>query len=215
MNKIKLMYDVAVTMKRAGNLAGVLTANVRKGHEEVFALRNEFQKADSGMGRSVVSAKFNHDGHHVTRESTTEFDLPGCCNSGMSRRFFHGGRGRDQRGGKCGILGRISLALGVLNGIEAEERENGMARLSLNLDALPAEMKECLLETLRHKAGHCRAHGFLADYHGVENLHGQINVEIDKERKIQKITLGMDGGLRDADSALHELTVSGEVALAW
>lgn len=216
MNKIKLLYDIAVTMKKSGKIAGTLTARVRKDQEEVFALRNEFEKTDTGKGKTVVSAEFNHDGRHVTRESTTEFDLPGCCGhgGGTMRRFFHGRSDRERCGGIKGFFGRLSLAFGVLNSIEAEERENGMARLTLNLDALPEEMRECLLERLRHKAEHCCDHGFLTECQ-VEGLHGQLNVDVDKERKIEKITLGLDGSTRDAENGLHEITARGEVAFAW
>jgi hypothetical protein len=219
MNKIKLLYDVAVTMKKAGKIAGTLTATVRKDEVEVFNLHNEFEKTDAGKGKTTVSAKLNLDGNQVTRESTTEFDVPGCCSHGhghgMMRRLFHGKKEREGCCGVRGFFGKLSFAFGVLNGIEAEERDNGAARLSLNLDALPAELKEGLLERLRHKAEHCCDHGFLADCHQIEGLHGQINVDLDKERRIEKITLGLDGSTRDEDGGQHEVTASGEVVLAW
>jgi len=217
MNKIKLLYDIAVTMKKAGKVAGTLKAKVRKDQAEVFSLRNEFEKNYAGRAKTVVSAELNLDGRHVTRESTTEFDFPGCCSHGpgMMRRFFHGGADQERCGGIKGFFGRLSVALGVLNGIEAEERENGAARLSLNLDALPEEMREGLLERLRHKAEHCCDHRFLSGCHQIDGLHGQISIEVDSERKIEKITLGLDGSTRDAENGPHEITASGEVAFAW
>jgi len=221
MNKIKLMYDVAMAMKKSGKIAGTLTAKVRKDQAEVFSLCNQFEKTDAGKGKTVVSAEFNLDGRHVTRESTTEFDLPGCCSHGhghghgMLRRLLHGKAEREGCCGVRGFFGKLSVAFGVLSGIEAEERENGTARLSLNLDALPDELKAGLLERLRHKAEHCCDHGFLADCQQVEGVHGQINVDVDKERRIEKITLGLDGSTRDADDELHEVTAGGEISFAW
>ncbi|GFO55425.1 hypothetical protein GMSM_24320 [Geomonas sp. Red276] len=218
MNKIKLLYDIATTMKNSEKIAGVLGVRVRKDQDEVFTLRNEFEKGGNGQAKTVVSAELNLDGRHVKRESTTEFELSGCCGHGhghgMLRRIFHG---RAEREGCCGVrgfFGKLSFAFGILNGIEAQERADGGARLTLNLDALPEELKAGLMEKLRHKAEHCCHHGSLAGCQ-VEAVHGQVTVEVDRERKIEKIVIGLDGSMSGRDDGVHEVTASGEVAFAW
>ncbi|MCM0080543.1 hypothetical protein L4X63_02965 [Geomonas sp. Red32] len=220
MNKIKLLYDIATTMKKSDKIAGVLGVRVRKDQDEVFTLRNEFEKATTGQAKTTVSAELNLDGRHVKRESTTEFELSGCCGHGhghgpgMLRRMFHGKGEGDRCCGVRGVFGKLSAAFGILNGIEAEEREDGGARLTLNLDALPEELKAGLLEKLRHKAEHCCHHGSLAGCQ-VEAVHGQVTVEVDRERKIEKIVVGLDGSMSGRDEGVHEVTASGEVAFAW
>lgn len=216
MNKIKLLYDVARTMKNREKLGGILQLSVQKDEEEIFTLRNEFAKNNTGKAKTTVSAELNLDGSHVTRESTTEFDLPGCCGHGpgMMRSLFH----KHHSEHCCGVrsfFGRLSFALGLLNSIAAEEKENGAARLSVNLDELPEEMRASLLDKMQHKAAHCSHHGLLTTCRQLEALHGQVNVEVDKDRKIDKITLELDGVVRSVESELHALTASGEVQFAW
>ncbi len=79
MNKIKLLYDVTRAMKNLVKIEGVLQVKVHRDDEEVFSMRNAFEKNEAGKTRTTVSSVLNLDGGQVTRESTTEFDLSGRC----------------------------------------------------------------------------------------------------------------------------------------
>ena len=93
MSKIKLLYDVTKAMKNLEQIDGVLQLRVRKDQEEVFTLRNKFERNKAGKTRTTVSTALNLDGGQVTRESTTEFDLSGSCHSGMLGKMLHRRRG--------------------------------------------------------------------------------------------------------------------------
>jgi hypothetical protein len=219
MNKIKLLYDIARNMKNREQLSGILQAKVQKDQKEVLTLRNQFEKNDQGKGKCIVSAEFNLDGRHVTRESSTEFDLPGCCGHGpgLMRKFFHGKHGAHPQHccGIKGFFGRLGAALGILNTLEAEERQDGGARMYLDFAALPDEMKAGLLERMRQKAAHCCDHGVLCQGHELEGVQGRVEVEVDGERKIETATLVLNGTLKDEKNELHPVTAWGEVQFSW
>ena len=216
MNKLKLLYDVARTMKTQEKLGGLLLVNVRKDREEVFTLRNAFEKDEAGKGKASVSSELHLDGKHVTRESSTEFSLGDHCHGpGFMRRLFH----RQHREGGCGgikgMFSRLSVALGILSSIQVEELENGGANLSLNLSDLPEEMRETLREKLQKHGACCTQHRFLDGCNKVETLHGTLAVTVNEARVIQNVTVQLDGTLKDDDQETHTLTASGEIQLAW
>lgn len=214
MNKIKLIYDIARIMKNQEKLGGILQVKVRKEQEEVFTLQNEFEKDFAGKGKMAVAMQLDLDGRHVSRQSTTEFDLPGgCCHgAGGLRRFFHGRQ--EECGGFKGFFSRLSLAFGVLNSISAEEGENGAAAVSLNLVDLPDEMRACLKEKMQQKAAHCSRHGF-PECGEVESLQGRLVVSVNEGRRMEKITFKLEGSMQDAERGLLPITADGELLFAW
>lgn len=217
MNKLKLLYDVARTMRARERVDGVLTAQVRKGKEEVFSLRNEFGKNSSGEASTKVSCELNLEGSRVKRESLTEFSAHGDCRQGgglLGKLFRH----HHAKGECCGIKGvltRITFALGILSILEAEEQENGGAVVSLDLGDLPQEMRSLLLEKLNHKHAshpHC---GILAESDALEALAGVLVVSVNQGREIEKITVNLDGRVQDTAGEPHSLAASAEVQFAW
>ena len=216
MNKIKLLYDVARTMKNLEKIAGVLQLKVRKDQEEVFNLRNEFEKNEAGKTRTVVSTVLNLDGGHVTRESTTEFDLSGRCHfgPGMLGRMLHRHHGAEGCCGVKGVFTRLSLAFGILNSLKAEEKGDGGAELSLDLSEAPEELKAALQEKMRHKNECLSRHGFLKECHQVETLDGVLVLTVDKDRVITAITVNLDATALDEKKGIHAMAASAEVQFA-
>src|SRR5690242_20088982 len=123
MNKIKLLYDVAMTMRDKEKVEGILTAQVRKDKEEVFSLRNEFGKNSSGEASAKVSCELNLEGSRVKRESLTEFSTPGDCrqHGGLFGKFFRHHHAKHECCGIKGFFSRIALALGILSSLQVEE----------------------------------------------------------------------------------------------
>jgi len=216
MNKIKLLYDVTKAMKNLEKIEGVLQVKVHKDEEEVFSLRNVFEKNEAGKTRTTVSSVLNLDGGQVTRESTTEFDLSGSCHhgSGMLRRMFHGHHGEDRCCGVKGLFGRLSLAFGILSSLEVEEKGDGTAVVSLNLSEAPAELRTALLEKLQYKHDHLAQHGFLKEHHQVETLNGALAMTVNKDRAIEAITVNLGSMARDDKKGPHTLAASAEVQFA-
>jgi len=217
MNKIKLLYDVARTMKAKEKVDGVLTAQVRKDREEVFSLRNEFGKNTIGDASTKVSCELNLEGSRVKRESKTEFSTSGDCQQrgGLLGKFFRHHHGRGECCGIKGILSRISFALGILSSLKAEEQEDGGAVVSLNLSDIPEEMRILLLEKMNQRhAGHPHC-GFLAESDALETLDGVVVLTVNKGREIEKITVNLNGRMQNAASEPQTLAASAEVQFAW
>jgi len=215
MNKLKLLYDVARTMKNLEKVEGVLQLKVIKDQDEVFNLRNQFEKNVAGKTRTTVSSVLNLEGGHVTRESTTEFDLSGQCHPGMLRRMFHHRHGGEE--GCCGVkgfFGRLSLALGILNSLKVEEKGDGAAVVSLELSEAPEELQAALQEKLQYKNDCLSQHGFLKECHQVENLNGTLVMTVSKDKVIETITLNLDSTALDEKKGQHTLAASAEVQFA-
>ena len=90
MNKIKLLYDVARTMRAKEKVDGILTARVSKNQEEVFSLRNEFGKKSTGEAATKVSCELNLDGSRVKRErvpSSAEQATAGVAGDSLASFF--------------------------------------------------------------------------------------------------------------------------------
>jgi hypothetical protein len=216
MNKIKLLYDVTRVMKNLEKIEGVLQVKVHKDDEEVFSLRNAFEKNEAGKTRTTVSSVLNLDGGQVTRESTTEFDLSGRCHHGpgMLRRMFHGHHGEDRCCGIKGMFSRLSLAFGILSSLEVEEKGDGAAVVSLHLSEAPGELRAALLEKLQHKHDCLARHDFLKECHQVETLNGALVMTVNKDRVIETITVNLGSMARDENKGPHTLAASAEVQFA-
>jgi hypothetical protein len=216
MNKLKLLYDVTRTMKNLEKIGGVLQLKVSKDQEEVFRLQNKFEKNGAGKTRTTVSSVLNLEGGQVTRESTTEFDFAGGCHHGpgMLRRLFHGRRGAE---GCCGVramFGKLSLAFGILNSLELEEKGDGSAVLSLDLGQAPEELKAALLEKLQHKNDCLSQHGFLKECHQVQNLNGVLVIAVNKDRCIETVTVDLNSTALDENKGEHTMAAAAEVQFA-
>lgn len=217
MKKIKLLYDVARTMKNMEKIDGVITVGVRKDQEAVFSLRNKFEKDGAGKVKANITTKMNINGEDLTRESTTEFKLTGDCHHGpcMMWKSFHGHHGTAGSRGIKGVFHRISAALGILSSLKVEDQPNGAAVISLNLSDVPGEIKTMLLEKIQQKhASHpdcCCIQGC----RNVEMLNGLVVITVNEKHAIDKVTVNLDGMAQDAESKEHTMAATAELQFAW
>ena len=217
MNKIKLLYDVARTMRAKEKVVGVLTAQVRKDQEEVFSARTEFGKSATGEASAKVSCELNLDGSRVKRESHTEYSPAGDCRHGhgLFGKLFRHHHGTRECCGIKGFFTKISFALGILSSLQAEEQGNGGAVISLNLSDLPEELKKLLLEKMNQKHA-CHQHCcILAESDVLEALDGVVVLTVNKGREIETFTINLDGRVQNAASEQQTLSASAEVQFSW
>ncbi|NVN93559.1 MAG: hypothetical protein HXX11_23585 [Desulfuromonadales bacterium] len=217
MNKIKLLYDVARTMKAKEKVDGVLTAQVHKDQVEVFSLRNDFGKNSTGDASAKVSCELNLEGNRIKRESLTEFSTAGDCQQRgrLLGKLFRHHHGTGECCGIKGIFSRIAIALGILSSLKSEEQENGGAVVSLNVSDLPEEMKTQLLERMNQKHAYHSHCGFLAEGDALETVDGVVVLTVNKAREIEKLTVNLDGRMQNAASESHLLSAHAEVQFAW
>jgi hypothetical protein len=216
MNKIKLLYDVARTMRSMEKVTGVLTAQVRKDQEEVFSARTEFGKSATGEASAKVSCELNLGGNRVKRESLTEYSPAGdCCHGrGLFGKLFHH-HGTKECCGIKGFFTRIAFALGILSSLQAEEQENGGVVISLTVSDLPEEMKKLLLEKMNQKHA-CHPHCcILTESDVLETVDGVIVLTVNKGREIETVTINLDGQVRNAAGEMQTLAASAEAQFSW
>ena len=216
MNKLKLLYDVARTMKNLEKIDGVLQVNVRRDQDEVFSLRKKFEIDEAMRNRIEEAPGPDLDGGHGMRGRDAEFGFPGHWGPGhaMAHRMFH--RHHDARGGR-GIKGaftRLSFLFGILGSLKIEEKENGTAVVSLNLSEIPEDLSAMLLEKIQSGNGHFQHRGFLRKLRQVEKLDGILVMTVTKDRAVEAITINVDSTGLDEKSGRHTMAAFAEVQFA-
>jgi hypothetical protein len=217
MKKIKLLYDVARTMKNMARIDGVATVDVRKDQERVLSLRNTFTKDETGRVKASVSSKMNFNGEDLTRESTTEFNLSQDCQHGPWKMWQHrhGRHGAAGSHGVRGILQGFSLALGVLGSLKVEDQPNGAAVISLDLSDIPDELKTMLREKIQQHHGRHPDFRCMEGCLDVEMLHGLLKITVNERHAIDTLTVNLNGSAQDTENGAHALAAAAELQFAW
>ena len=216
MKKIKMLYDVAKTMKNMEKLDGVATIEVRKDQETIFSLKNAFEKNETGRVKANVTSKMNVSGEDLSRQSTTEFTLTG--NRGpctMFKKLHTHHHAADSHCGIRGVFQRISTVLGILGSLQVDEKGNGAVEISLDLKDIPEEIKTHLHEKMLQK--HARHHDIccMQDCRDMELSHGQVVISVNEQDAIDRITVNLDGTTQDEKSNNHRVTATANVQFAW
>jgi len=233
MSKIKLLYDVITTMKDKESCSGNLKVEGSKDRVKIFGLDNEFEKnMAEGRTRAKVSLEMDCAGKKVKHESSTEFDgsdFHGASQHGFLRHvIFHHGHGHHpdhghincgsvKRGGIKEKLTRLALLLGILNSMKVEEREDKSTVLSLDFNEIPGEMKKNIHEKLLHqKMRHDHGHQCVfKEFSNMEILNAGLNIFINKNKEVEKITLAVEGRQKDEQNQPHHLDLQAELRFAW
>ena len=218
MNKIKLLYDVVMTMRNKEALHGVLTAEAQKDRVNIFTIRNEFDKdLQTGRTKAKISTEIDYEGKMVKHESNTEFTLP---NSGEGRhcefiKSIHGNHSAGC-GGLKGVLSKLSLALAILNALQAEEQESKSVVISLNTDDLPEDTKKLLCEKMSQSSscGH-GGHGFIKEFCSVDKLDCLLKMFVNKKSEVEKILITFGGSKSDGQKEQHDLKATAELSFSW
>ncbi|MHB8158584.1 MAG: hypothetical protein ACYDEQ_14570 [Desulfocucumaceae bacterium] len=226
MSKIKLLYDVITTMKDKESFSGNIKVEGRKDQVKIFGLDNEFEKniADGRM-KAKFSLEVDCDGKIVKHESSTEFDGSSCHGASphgfMGRMISHHCHGHQPNHGhieaccgprRCGIKGglaRLSFLLSILNSMKVKEQEDKSSVLSLDFNEIPGEMKQILHEKFLHiKMHHDHGHQCMfKEFSTLEILNAGLNILINKNKEVEKITLIIEGQ--------HPLNLQAELRFNW
>ncbi|GBF34757.1 hypothetical protein DCCM_3877 [Desulfocucumis palustris] len=226
MNKIKLLYDVVMTMKEKDSCSGAISVEGRKDQVKILDFNNEFEKnMTDGQTKAKINFELEHEGKKVKHESSTEFNThtPGRCHHGfMSHMRFHHCHGHQfnhMEGLKrCGMkekLSRIGLLLNILNSLKVEEQENKNILLSLNFDEIRQDIKNIIQEKLQHEkmARHHDFHGAVKEFSALENPTGSLNILINKNNEVEEILLTLDGEKKGELNQVHLMNIKAELRL--
>jgi hypothetical protein len=119
-------------------------------------------------------------------------------------------------GGLKGILAKLSLALAILNALQAEEQEGKAIIMSLNADDLPEDTKELLCEKLS-RAGSCGhgGHGFIKEFCSADKLDFLLKMFINNKSEVEKILITFGGSESDGQNEKHDLKAKAELSFSW
>jgi hypothetical protein len=216
MNKIKLLYDVVTAMKAKETFNGVIKADIRKEQVTLFSLQNEFSKnLLTGQTKAKISTELDYEGKHVKHESTTEFTMPGHCHHRHHEFFKHMHHHAGQCGGIKGKLSKLAFALSILNSLQVKEQEQETIVVSLNMNEIPADMKEMLHEKMMHARTHHEHHGFMKEFCTMEAGDFTFTMHLNNKYEIEKIAVTLIGTQRDEQNQPHDLTAKAEIHFSW
>ncbi|HBV98512.1 MAG: hypothetical protein JL50_20750 [Peptococcaceae bacterium BICA1-7] len=229
MSKIKLLYDVITTMKDKESLSGTLKLEGRRDQVKILGLDNEFEK---NMAEGSIKAKFSLEmdceGKKVKHESSTQFDRSSCHGGGqhsfMGRIMAHHCHGHHSHHGHtgpcCGLkerLARLSFLLSVLNSMKVKDQEDKSTVLSLDFADITGEMKKTIHEKLLHKmAQHHNGHQCVCkEFSDLDDLKAGLNILINKNREIEKVTLMIEGRTKDPLNSPRHMDLQAELRFTW
>lgn len=222
LNKIKLMYDVVNAIKGKEVFIGSLEIEGKKDQTKFFALKNEFEKnLVSGQVKLKINTALDVDGNQIKHESTSEFNMKSCCKGKHHhlRKHFHGYCSNSESNCCCtGLKGRLSALayiLRLIDKVEIEELENNALALSLNIDTMPEE----LMKHMHGKFQHCMSNEeSLVQKHclcmmAIEEPVLAINMQLNKDRAIEKIVVTAKGKQKDKLDDIHEISFRADLNL--
>lgn len=215
MNKLKLLYDVIMTMKDKELFNGNIKVEGSKGKIQVFNFNNQFEKnMAEGRIKANISLETDCAGKKVKHESSTEFNTTGAFHHGHCHHPHHGGL-------KCcgikGHLSKLAFLVSMLHSMKVEEQEDKSALMTLSFDDIPADMKALLQEKMsRHQMnhGHC-CHGVLKEFSGMEMVNTRLTIRVNKNNEVEKVLLNVEGKAKDEPGATDPLNLKAELNLVW
>ncbi|KUO64140.1 MAG: hypothetical protein APF84_08510 [Gracilibacter sp. BRH_c7a] len=238
MNKIKLMYDIAKTMKEKELFNGSLQVECVKDLSTVFQMNNEFSKdLSTGLTKANIKTKLDYEGKSFKHESSTEFTHPwnshphGHRNKGKHPHFYHFrhcGNGQCGHGhsGLKGIFSGLTFAFDLLNRTEITEQPDNTILMTLEMDQLPKELQKMLTHKFKEEYGeeqeqegtyrtHHHGHSLMKELHALENPSLKLISRINKNNEIESIDVTLSGKQIDDQQEIHVLNLNAKITFLY
>jgi hypothetical protein len=225
MNKIKLIYDVVKTMKEKNTFKGTLKAEGLKDEAKFFVFENVFERNNlTGLTKAKIKAEVDSDGKKMKMDNSMEFEGKEFHKGHDFMKHIHSHRHHGEHsGGLKEGLNKLGFILSILNNLKVEEQEDKSAILSLAMDDIPEEIKKAIHE--KHQHGneehektpdkHHHHHLFMKEFHSMKKTDFKLNIFINANSEIEKITLLLNGEKEDEKTGQHAMKLDAEVCLDW
>jgi len=224
-NKIKIIYDVAKKMKEKDSVKGILKAEGLKNQDKLFSMNNVFEKSiQGGQIKGKTNIEVDCGGKKMKMENSIDIQGgEGCCGHHNFMKHMHSchHKGAHAAGLKEG-MGRITAALGILSSIKLNEQEDGSVILTLESADIPEDIKTCIHEKMKNG---CEGHKhidtnqqhqmFMKEFHAMENVNFALNVFINKEHEVEKVTINAAGEQKDEKDQMQEMKLTADLSLEW
>ncbi len=223
MGKIKLLYDIIMTMKDKESLQGNLKVEGSKDQVRVFNLDNSFEKnMAEGRVKAKITLETDCAGKKIRHESSTEFvgaDFSSCKGRGLKHHhFLHHGHQDDLK--SCGIkgkLGKLAFLVGMLHSMKVEEQGDQSTLMSLDFAALPGDVKNLFQEKMQmHIAHHPHcSHGAFKEFTDMEIGNTRLAIYVNKDKEVERVLFNLEGKAKDESGAPHSMNLQAELSLSW
>lgn len=217
MNKIKLIYDVVMAMKKKETIKGSLKVEGKKDQVEFLNLENVFEKnLVSGEIKAKITTTIEAQGNKVKHQSSTEFNLKNCHDGachGPARHWHH------HSAGKCGgfknKLEKFAFVLKLIDNMQIDEQADKTMLLTINLDEIPEALKKSVhggqnQEMFKERFGYPCC---LKELCTLEQANITVTIMINKDREVEKIQFIAAGKQNTEDNSIPELDFLGELQL--
>ncbi|MDO7785904.1 hypothetical protein [Desulforamulus aquiferis] len=218
MNKIKLMYDIAKTMKEKEVFNGFLQVECAKDSTAIFHMENEFSKnLTSGLMVAKIKTEMDYQGKTFKHESNTEYtqlsksQSKGCFR-GRHPHFHHRGHG-----GLKGLFTGLTLALDILNRTKVEPQTDNSNLITLEMNELPKELQELKQHFMEshghghahenHQHGHC----LMKEFHELQNPKLILTAQINKNNEIESVEILLSGKRQGSLDEGHSLNLKAKL----
>ncbi len=184
MNKIKLIYDVAQTMKNKESVNTNLKFNLTKNDEKVAAFDGEFNKCLCSYGKRP-HGHMPHGHHGFHKEECRDF-----------RNVKEEGYEVQKAPSKLkGAFSMMSVFFGLLDSLEVIENNDGSAIVKLTDKDINDDLRETIKEIKSKKMEMAEAygHGPMNHMKDVENLEFSVEISINKAKEIEGISIEANG----------------------
>ncbi|MHB8126145.1 MAG: hypothetical protein ACYDEJ_10975 [Desulfitobacteriaceae bacterium] len=217
MNKIKLIYDVVMTMKKKETIKGSLKVEGKKDQVEFLRLENVFEKnLVSGDVKAKITTDIEAQGNKVKHQSSTEFNLKNCHDGvghGPARPWHH--HGAKRCGGFKNKLEKLAFILKLIDDLQIEEQPDKTLLLSINLNEVPEVLKKSVhgghdQEMFKEHYGH---HCCIKELSTIEKASIAVTIMINKDKEVEKVEFIVAGKQNAEDNSIHELNLLGELQL--
>lgn len=221
MNKLKVLYDAVMAMRKKETFNGILTVQVHKDDLRLFSLRNEFVKNRlTGQTKAKITTDLNYDGTAFSHESNTEFTRQpsGGCGQHHFHNFpphFHHFHAAGRHGGLKDRLAGLAFGLSILSALQIGEQE-GKTVIMLNAADLPEDAKTLFREHLS-RFGACqqhRRHGFFPEICQADDYDCTARIFLNADYEIEKAVAIFAGTLNDEPNTAHDLVTKVELSLS-
>jgi len=226
LNKIKLMYDIAKSMKDKEVFTGTIQINAQKDQNEFFVCKNEFEKdLASGQVKLQIHTVLDMDGKQLKHDSSSEFNFQDGCDGRHRfhhRHFHHQGCQGDSYcciGWKEKWSG-LAYLLKLLDDMEIKEQDNNTLALSLHIDEIPEDLRKHMPYKFHHAGinennpGY-RHHEWMETFKDMEKPELDLKMKINQDRAVENLLITARGKYPDSQGEIYAMSFKVELNLKW
>ena len=186
-------------------------------------LKMSFERNNlTGQTKAKMNSEVDCEGKKMKMDNSMEFEGKDSHGHHSFMKHIHSQHHGENSGGLKEGLNKFAFVLGIFNSIKIEEKEDKSAILSLSLEEIPEEIKKAIKE--KHQNGdkqHEKIHEehqhhlFMKEFHDMEKTDFNLNIFVNKNYEIERVTLKLNGDKTEEKTGQHNMKLEAELCLNW